>query len=54
MSAPELLVGVFPIALVTSVDLSFVFMFLDDVRFQTARVCAVSAPVAVRTLVEPY
>ena len=49
MASPELLVGEFPIALVTFVDLSFVFVFLDDMGFQTTRVCA--APVAVRTIV---
>ena len=49
MAAPKLLVGEFPIALDTFVDLSFVFMFLDDVGFHTTRVSA--APVAVRTFV---
>ena len=42
-------VGIFLVALVTFVDLSFVFMFLDDMGLQTTRVCA--APVTVRTLV---
>ena len=52
MPEPDIFVSVFLIALVTFVDLSFVFMFLDDMGFQTAWVCA--APVTVWTIVLLY
>ena len=49
MSAPKLPVGVFLIALFTFEELSSVWMILDDVRLQTARIYRF--PVAVRTIV---